>query len=405
VRAGQFSEAIAQLEGTWERQYENYFGEDFVNQSMDADEIANKLLQVGDRIGKRPAVLWAAPRADHLAIMLVTPHHHKITRIVSEARRDELFRVARQFYRNITRPGGRQTGYLPAAQQLYQWIVGPVAAELEAEEIDTLLFCVGEGLRSLPFAALHDGRQFLIEKYSITRIPAFNLTDTDFSGIRNARVLAMGASEFTELSPLPGVALELSTITPQPWQGKAFLNQDFTVSNLQEQRRAEDFEIVHLATHAEFKAGNPSNSYIQFFDSRVGLDRLRQLRWSDPPVELLVLSACKTAVGDREAELGFAGFAVQAGVKSAIASLWYVSDLGTLALMSEFYQQLKTLPLKAEALRQAQIAMLRGEIQIEQGQLRTPRGEVNLPSGLAALREDLSSPYYWAAFSTIGSPW
>lgn len=404
LRAGNVSEAVVELESNWETQYEDYFGEDFANLSMTAEEMAQKLSQVSDRIGKNPAVLWAVPQSDRLLLMLLTPGQ-QATRIASEVSQEQLLKVAQQFHRNVIRPRGAAQTYLAPAQQLYQWIIAPVAAELEAASIDTLLFCVGPGLRSLPFAALHDGRQFLIENYSVARIPAFNLTDTDFTGIRNAKVLAMGASEFTDQNPLPGVAVELSTITPQPWQGKALLNQEFTVSNLQGQRQQQEFGIVHLATHAEFKAGSPGNSYIQFSDGRVGLDRLQQLDLHEPPVELLVLSACKTAVGDREAELGFAGFAVQSGVKSAIASLWYVSDLGTLALMSEFYQQLKTLPLKAEALRQAQIAMLNGKLRIEQGQLRTSRGPVALPPALAEASEDLSHPFYWAAFSTIGSPW
>jgi CHAT domain-containing protein len=59
-------------------------------------------------------------------------------------------------------------------------------------------------------------------------------------------------------------------------------------------------------------------------------------------------------------ELGFAGLSVQAGVKSALASLWFVSDEGTMALMTKFYQELKQAPIKAEALRRTQVAMLKG---------------------------------------------
>jgi len=138
------------------------------------------------------------------------------------------------------------------------------------------------------------------------------------------------------------------------------------------------------------------------------LDQLRKLGWNNPPVELLVLSACRTAVGDEQAEFGFGGLAVAAGVKSAVASLWYVSDEGTLGLMSEFYQQLKTAPIKAEALRQAQIAMIKGEVRIEGGKLRSPgeRGSVPLPPELAqGSDKELSHPAYWAAFTMIGSPW
>lgn len=103
---------------------------------------------------------------------------------------------------------------------------------------------------------------------------------------------------------------------------------------------------------------------------KVGLEGLRSLGLHDSPVELLVLSACRTAIGDREAELGFAGLAVQTGAKSALASLWYVNDEGSLALMTEFYKQLSHANIKAEALRQAQIAMIRGEVQIVGGVLR-----------------------------------
>jgi len=123
-------------------------------------------------------------------------------------------------------------------------------------------------------------------------------------------------------------------------------------------------------------------------------------------VELLVLSACRTAVGDEDAELGFAGLAVQAGVKSALASLWYVSDEGTLGLMTQFYQQLKVAPIKAEALRRAQLAMMKGEVRIVGGQLQEGGEKMPLPPELAKLGDkSLEHPYYWAAFTMIGSPW
>ncbi|MEG3975798.1 CHAT domain-containing protein, partial [Microcoleus sp. herbarium8] len=114
----------------------------------------------------------------------------------------------------------------------------------------------------------------------------------------------------------------------------------------------------------------------------------------------------------KEAELGFAGLALQSGAKSALASLWYVSDAGTLALMSEFYDRLKvnkpTDPpiIKSEALREAQIAALEGKLTINNGQLRSSRGESFLPLSIPQLdSKDLSHPYYWAAFNMIGSPW
>jgi CHAT domain-containing protein len=133
---------------------------------------------------------------------------------------------------------------------------------------------------------------------------------------------------------------------------------------------------------------------------------LPSLGWTKPPVDLLVLSACRTAVGDEQVELGFAGLAVQAGVKSVLASLWGVNDEGTLGLMSEFYQQLKVAPVKAEALRQAQLAMLKGEVRIEAGELVTSEGRLPLPPELARVGDQsLTHPFYWGAFTLIGNPW
>jgi CHAT domain-containing protein len=285
-------------------------------------------------------------------------------------------------------------------------MIAPLDADLKAQNIDTLLFCVGAGLRTIPMAALHDGQQFLVEKYSFSRIPAFKLTDTVYSDLRNSRVLAMGASEFQDQQPLPAVPTELSAIMKNLWQGNSFLNQEFTLGNLQSQQASQPYKIIHLATHATFQPGSPNNSYVQFWDTKLTLDKMNQLRWNNPPVELLVLSACKTAIGDKQAELGFAGLAVQANVKSALASLWDVSDKGTLALMTEFYRDLKTAPIKAEALRQAQISMLKGQVRFEGNQLQSSRANIPLPPAVAELEDDnLSSPYYWAAFTIVGSPW
>jgi CHAT domain-containing protein len=136
------------------------------------------------------------------------------------------------------------------------------------------------------------------------------------------------------------------------------------------------------------------------------LQQLTSLNLYDPPVNLLVLSACQTAVGDREAELGFSGLAVRTGVKSALASLWSVSDEGTLVLMSNFYAYLREKPLKVGALRQAQLAMLSGETRWENGSLKVLDQQIPVSSGLAQLGErDLSHPYYWSGFTLVGSPW
>jgi filamentous hemagglutinin family protein len=355
-----------------------------------------------------PAVASLIPQdTDQLELVLITAKGKPIRKRVSTARRVDVLSLVKQFRDEITDPVNRDTtSYLPAAQQLYQWLVAPIAPDLQAQEITNLAFIMDAGLRSLPIAALHDGKQFLVEKYSLGIMPSLTLTDTLYLNLKHARVLAMGASEFQEQKPLPAVPVELNAILNQSWVGQSFLNQDFTVKKLTAERQQESFDIIHLATHAEFKAGQPASSYIQFWDTRLTLDQLPGLGWNHPPVKLLVLSSCRTALGDRDAELGFAGLAYQAGVKSVLASLWAVDDEGTLALMTEFYQHLRTAPIKAEALRQAQLALIHRQIQVDAGVLQSPDQRIPLPPELAGLKDkDLSHPYYWAPFTMIGSPW
>lgn len=399
--------AVPLIEKTWENQFEGYFKTNFTNKSMSVRKIAKTLSEIARQTGEKPALIYMVPRPQQLELILITPEGKPIHKRISAANGEALQKQVQKLSKAITHPLFKDTKqYLSPSQQLYQWMIAPLEADLKAQGINTLLFCVGGGLRTVPFAALHDGQEFLIEKYSFSRIPAFKLTSAVYVDLSESSVLAMGASKFKEQNPLPAVPLELSTIIPRLWSGQTFLNQDFTMDNLQSQRASKSYKIIHLATHADFQSGEPSNSYIQFWDNKLTLDHMGQMLFNSQPIELLVLSACETAIGDQQAELGFAGLAVQANAKSAIASLWKVSDAGTLALMAEFYQQLKTAPIKAEALREAQIELIKGQVYIKEGQLHTPKETIPLPPELAKLQnEDFSAPYYWAAFTMVGSPW
>ncbi len=345
--------------------------------------------------------------SDELELMVIGPDFAPVRYRIPGTSRGQIMEAIEKFHGEVTNPVKRNTkSYLPVAQQLYQWIVAPLEAELQTQGIQNISFISDMGLRSIPMAALHDGKGFLIERYSVGSMPSLSLTDTDPANIKNTQVLAMGASQFANMSPLPAVEIEVATITPQQWPGKSFLNEAFTLANLKSQPQQQSYGMIHLATHAQFRAGAPSESFIQLWDTKLRLDQLRQMGWQSPQIEMLVLSACRTAVGDRDAELGFGGLAVQAGVKSALATLWYVSDEGSLALMAEFYAQLKTAPIKTEALRQAQLAMLRREVRIEGGMLHTSFGNLPLPPELANQgTQNFSHPYYWSAFRMIGNPW
>jgi CHAT domain-containing protein len=363
------------------------------------------LQNIEQQTGKRSGIIYIVSREDGLELILVPPVGLPIHYSVPEANRAALFPTVQEFRKEITNSAKRATTtYLAAAQQLYKWAIAPLEKDLQNLGIQTLLLSVDPGLRSLPFAALHDGKGFLIEKYSFSLIPSFSSTNTDYKVVRDATVLAMGRSEFVDQAPLPSVPIELQAISAQ-WGGPSYLNSTFTIDNLNSEHAKGGFRIVHLATHAEFKPGKASNSYIQLWNSQLQLDRMESLNWRNPQVDLLVLSACRTALGDREAELGFGGLAVKSGVKSALGSLWYVDDGGTLALMSEFYNQLRGATTKAEALQLAQQAMISGKVRLENGQLVATGDKLNLPANLQQANQNFSHPYYWSSFTMIGSPW
>ena len=354
------------------------------------------------------------PNGEVLELVLVTANAEPRRFLIPTATRWQVLQLVDAFQTEITNPRRRSSiSYLDSAEKLYSWLISPLSSEMTALKIDNLMIIPAAGLRSVPFAALYDGKQFLVEQYSLSVIPSLSLTDIRYDNIADDEVLAMGASVFEDKAPLPAVPVELESIVPRD-RGTSFLNQDFTLGNLQAQRKIRPFGIIHLATHSEFLPGEPKNSYIQLWDTKLRIDQMRQLQWNEPPVNLLVLSACSTALGDEEAELGFAGLAVASGAKSALASLWEVSDDGTLGLMTEFYRQLRTprvggnLLTKSDALRRAQLEMLRGRVRIQDGMLRAiaHNDTIVLPPEIA-MRGDriLSHPYYWAAFTLIGNPW
>jgi CHAT domain-containing protein len=272
-------------------------------------------------------------------------------------------------------------------------------AELEKAQTKTIVFVMNGNLRVIPPAVLHDGKKYLIEKYSIASVPSWQLTEPNRPDrALIPQILAMGLSEAVEgLSPLPATEIEVATISSRVLVGQNFLNSAFTQDNLRSQTSSQKFGIIHLATHAKFLNESPEKSFIQFWDGRLQMNQISQMNLTP---DLLTLSACETAVGQH---LGLAGLAVDSGAKSVLASLWEVSDAGTVPLMIRFYSGLPTAPTKAIALQEAQLTLLRGEIMIENNQIRGIKGFPRIPFLINAKGIDLKHPYFWSSFTLIGN--
>ncbi len=301
------------------------------------------------------------------------------------------FRIGLESGRFLT----RRNNYVAPSQKLYDLLVRPFEAKLDALQINSLVFINDGILRSVPMAALSDGQQFLIEKYALATTPSLTLTDPNALNRNNLNALILGLSEESSVGnvffpPLGKVKEEVINVNAQFPDSKILENMAFSEDNMRQALAENSYNILHIATHGVFGAA-PEDNYIvtgQKLDNKSNkvitiseLDNLiRSVTSVDQePIDLLTLTACETAIGDNRATLGLAGVAIRAGVRSAIASLWAVDDAATANLITRFYSYLSDPNIsKADALRSAQIEVIQSE-------------------GFN------QHPYYWAPFILIGN--
>jgi len=315
------------------------------------------------------------------------------------------------------------------SQKLYNWLIKDLEPELQNNQVKNLVFALDRETRYIPMSALYDGKQYLIEKYSI-----HNVLNQDYDknarlpvGIENTQILAMGLSNavskpsmnFRALSNVPA---ELDAIVKTNnnqgiYPGQKYLNGAFDLSKLQ--HNLEGHKILHLATHGVFDSKNPKESFILLGNgNELKPDDITTLTGLSD-INLVVLSACQTALGDRQEQDGIeintlAFYFINRGAKSVMASLWVVADDSTSTLIQQFYRNLakatKQTPItKAEALRQAQITLLRSQsVTAGDAPRRSPEGSWVNPTGSNTptrkdIVRDLSHPYYWAPFILLGN--
>ena len=252
--------------------------------------------------------------------------------------------------------------FLPHAQKLYDWLIRPLEKDLAALSPDTLVFVPDGPLRTIPMAALHDGNQFLINRYQIAITPSLNLTDPKPVNREQAKMLSMGVTEAVQGFPgLPFVGDELKAIK-EFYGGDQLKNDQFRLVNLEKELKTQPFTMVHVASHGQF-GGNGNETFLLTFNERFTMDRFGEyiglFKFREEPLDLLTLSACETAAGDDRAALGLAGVAVRAGARSALATLWQVNDPASYELITEFYRQLQKPDVsRAAALQAAQLKLL-----------------------------------------------
>ncbi|PNW65658.1 UNVERIFIED_CONTAM: hypothetical protein BEN50_03365 [Euhalothece sp. KZN 001] len=348
-----------------------------------------------EEIDPKAAVFYTIIFADRVEIITAFPQqplqnystqiNEEELNLISQQISQQLASNPRSLYVRPTDTSPKETldNLQSSLEELYQELIRPVEQQLQEQEIETLVFVMDGLLRNIPPSALYDGENYLIQKgYRIGFAPSLQLVKPETLKGKEIRALLGGISKSVRtFDPLPEVEKELANISTQINESQVILNEDFTEANLEQKISQLPYQIIHLATHGEFSS-NAEETFILAYDDKININELKQLLNQTPdssiPIELLVLSACQTAAGDDRAILGLAGVAVQAGARSTLASLWYVSDDATSVLMSTFYQELTTPNItKSEAFRRAQLKVLENE--------------------------RFSHPYFWSAFVMVGN--
>jgi CHAT domain-containing protein/Tfp pilus assembly protein PilF len=329
----------------------DYFRDDCVDTAL------SKVTKL-DTVVQSAVVIYPILLPDRTELLVSLPTGLK--RILVSVGAEALTKEVREFRRKLEKRTTRE--YLPYAQKLYDWLIRPMEADLAAFPIDTLVFVPDGALRTIPMAALHDGKQFLIAKYAVGITPSLSLSDPRPIKRVDMKVLAVGVTEAVQGFPaLPNVAAELQELQTL-LHSDNLVDRKFLAADLEKKLKEEQYNIVHIASHGEF-GDEIGKTFILTFDDKLSLDRLNQMvgvfRFRDEPLELLTLSACDTAAGDDRAALGLAGMAIKAGARSALASLWNINDEASVELIVDFYREL-TGPSssRAGALQHAQLKLL-----------------------------------------------
>jgi CHAT domain-containing protein len=401
-------------------------------EKSDVSQLQNTLAELGPRVlGIR--LLLGEDRA--YAIVVTANSRAKVE---LKATPNEIASKVLEVRAELRSPSSNPRAHL---EELYAMVVGPFARELNAlaaqpaaaavHRAPTILWSLDGALRYLPMAALYDGTHYMVERFNnvlFTPESYGHMAAGAGSGASNMRVLAMGLSRsYGGMPALPGVMPELEAVVHDPavpdshgpMDGVLLPNDKFTLAALKTELGAgKSFPVVHIASHFVVETGGGTEPYLMLGGDSEGdaqgyqltLSKIEDSSISFHGTHLLTLSACSTAKGDAAKdglEMDSLGMIAQEkDAEAVLASLWDVSDASTSQLMSDFYARWVKDPAdgKAEALRQAQLALLRGGA--AGAQSKTERGfAVADESGQeqGARAEGFSHPFYWAPFVLIGN--
>lgn len=347
------------------------------------------------RLSNRTALLRFYVMRDWLDVIITTANTQTSKRIyISEKL---LNQKISEFRSLLTNPYSKPK---EKSKELYKLIIEPLLKDFEKQKINNLILSVDKNLRYLPFAALHDGKAYLIEKISLS-IYQDNLKKGERKKIsKDWKVAGFGVTKkLGEFQSLPSVRDEIESIIKVDEKGllpgKIYLDNAFTADQLKNSG-GKDFSFLHISSHFVFSPGTEENSYLLLGDgNKLSLLDMRSQNYKFPSIDLVTLSACDTAQGGGKDETGkeidgLADLLIRNGSGSVMATLWKVEDSSTAKLMKDFYTfHTQNSLSKTESLRQAQLKMIMNDIPFL--------------SKITNKNISYEHPFFWAPFILISN--
>ncbi|MEH2264836.1 CHAT domain-containing protein [Nostoc sp.] len=405
-RAKELSEVVTTIDALKLAELQNYFGNDCILSALNPKPVG-ELLKDNSVAFQNTGFLSSIILEGKTGILLQLPNQATKFKWIEDSNQEDTNKIVSsdtlqkkiaEFRTGLVK-GEELINYdTTTAAQLYDWIIRPFAEDIKPEKIKTLVFIQDGFLRSVPMAALYDNQEhkYLVETYAIATTPSLRLSTPKASDRSTQKALILGLTEtatidgkiFDALSAVPDEINAIKGIFPRHTD---LIDENFFPESFQKTLDKSTYPIVHIASHAQFGIIPEDTFIVTGKNQKLTIGQLenslRNLNSKSDSVELLTLTACETAFGDDRATLGLAGVALQVGVKSAIASLWSVTDESTSELVKAFYTNYRNAGMSiAEALQQAQIRMIHAK--------KLPPSEIN-PS--------YDNPAYWAPMIAIGN--
>jgi CHAT domain-containing protein/uncharacterized protein HemY len=359
------------------------------------------------KLGKNVALFYPLILDDRLELVVLTKDRPPIRKPVAITQK-QLETEIKDFRQQLQ---ARSPLIKQPAQQLYQRLIQPIDAELKAAGVDTIVYAPDSIMRYVPLAALHDGNQWLAQRYQINYLTALALTPLDPDQNKTPRVLAAALTEKSQVTILgktydfPALQFtqpEVENLAKLLPNTTTLIDKTFNRPSLS--TGITRSTILHLATHGMFVPDSPDQSIILLGDgTSISLREIEQ-QWKFPNVSLVVLSACETAIGGKLGSgieiLGFGYQMQRTGSRASISSLWTVDDGGTQGFMNTFYTVLKQGKTPAAAIQQTQQDFISGKVTLQDVQQLRASGGRYVEGGIPI---DLTHPFYWAPFILIGN--